>query len=246
MQELNLKTLIGILLQNLKWILIFGVVLALLFGGYKEFFVEDSYASTCSMYVMNLTTTDSGTASTTAGISSTGLTASQQMVNEYIALLKSDMVIDDVAAALRSQGYNLTNQQIRTTLRMTSKDESALMEIRSTTSDPVLCKAICDAIMETAPAKIKKVMLNLGSINPVDYANPGSRISSGSLRTAFIGGVIGCVLAYGLFLILYMMDNTVKSEQDIRMRLNIPVLGSVPDLHPGQTSKKKGGNGYYG
>ncbi|MBQ9859531.1 MAG: hypothetical protein IJO76_02495 [Clostridia bacterium] len=246
MQELNLKTLVDVLLQNLKWILIFGIILAVLFGGYKEFFVEDSYASTCSMYVMNLTTTDNGTASTTAGISSTGLTASQQMVNEYIALLKSNMIIDDVAVILHQQGYDLTNKQIRATLRMSSKDESALMEIRATTSDPALCKAICDAIMATAPAKIKKVMLNLGSINPVDSANLGTRVSSGSLRTAFIGGVIGCVLAYGLFLLLNMLDNTIKSEQDIRIRLNVPVLGSVPDLHPGQSSKKKGGNGYYG
>lgn len=246
MQELNLRTLIGVLLQNLRWIFLFALVLALIVGGYNAFFVPDTYASTCSMYILNLTSSDNGTASMTTGISTSGLSASQQMVNEYSALLKSDMIIDDVAASLQERGFPaMTNKQIRATLKMSPKDETALLEIRSTSTDPDLCQAICDAIMECAPDKIKETMLDLGTVNPVDYADRGVRVNSGALRSAAIGGVISGVLAYAFFLLLHMLDNTIKSEQDLRVRLNVTVLGSVPDLHPGQKKTKKG-EVYYG
>ena len=241
MQELNLSTLLNILLQKLKWLVLVAAVVAVLAGGYVALFVETSYASTCSMYVMNLTTTDNGQANSSTGISTSGLSASQQMVNEYISLLKADMIIDEVASILRQQGYNMTNRQIRATLSMAPKDETALLEIRSTTEDPAKCKAICDALMEIAPEKIKKVMLGLGSVSPVDYADEGTRVSSGALRYAVISGVIGFFLGYAFFLLLFLMDNTVKSEQDLKMRMDVTVLGAVPDLHP--TSKTKGG--YY-
>ncbi|MBQ8684512.1 MAG: hypothetical protein IJ518_08385 [Clostridia bacterium] len=243
MQELNLRVLLGVLIQKLKWIIVAAVVIAMVMGGYVALFVEASYASTCSMYVMNLTSLDNGQASSNTGISASGLSASQQMVNEYISLLKADMVIDDVASQLRQQGYEMSNREIRSTLTMTSKNGTSLLEIRSTTNDPIKSKAICDALMDTAPEKIKRVMLDLGTITPVDYADQGSRVSSGALRYAAMGGVIGAVLAYAFFLLLYLMDNTVKSEQDLKNRLDVTVLGAVPDLH--SAGNKKGGKYYY-
>lgn len=244
MQELSFKTLLGVLLNNLKWILIVGIIVAVAAGGYSEFFVKESYASSISMYVMNLTTTENGTANSTS-ISSSGLTASQLLVNECISLLKSDTILDEVCADLHEQGYDLNNSEIRSTLSMSSKDGTALLEIKSTTkNDKVLCRLICDSLMKVAPARINEIMLNLGTIRPVDEASDGRLVSSGSLRSAAIGGVIGCMLAYILALLLYLLDNTVKDEQDLRMRLGVTVLGAVPDLHPGQPTKK-GGN-YYG
>lgn len=242
MQELNLRTLLNILLQKLKWIVLFAAVLGVLAGGYVALFVDASYASVCSVYVMNLT---SGQVNPSTGLSSSGLAASQLMVNEYVSLLKANMIIDEVAADLRELGYEMTNREIRASLTMASKDETALLEIKATTEDPLKSKAICDAIMEIAPDKIKKVMLDLGTVSPVDYAHEGTRVSSGALRYAAIGGVVGFVLAYALFLLLFLLDNTVKNEQELKNRLNVTVLGAVPDLNPNRKKQKKGGY-YYG
>ncbi len=239
MQELDLRVLLNVLLQRLKWIVLAAVILSMIMGGYTLLFVDETYSSTCSMYIMNLNSLDNGQASGNTGLSSSGLAASQQMVNEYIALLKSNKVIDDVAVALQQQGYTMSNKQIRSTLKMVPKDETALLEISCTTTDPILSKAICDALMDSAPEKVKQVMLELGTITPVDAASVGRRIGPSRSRGFMLGGVIGLVLSYGVFLLVYMLDNTVKSEQELKLRMDVTVLGAVPDLHPAQI--KKGG-----
>ena len=203
-------------------------------------FVKPSYAADCSMYVMNMTIDENGQIS--GDISSSGLSASQQMVNEYISIIKADIVIDEVVQELAAQGYTMTNREVLRSLTMTSKDQTALLMIKATTNDPFQSQAVCNALMKVAPGKIRQVMQNLGTVSEVDFADEGTRVSSGATYYAAIGGIVGFVLSYILFLIIFLMDNTVKGEQDLRERFDdVTVLGAVPDLRPGRRSK--GGKG---
>jgi len=238
MQEMNISVLWELLLNHIKAIAITMVSVAALLAVGTGLFVEDTYASQCTMYVMNISTDAAGN---TSSISTSGLAASQQMVNEYITILRSNNVIGQVAKSLKAQNYELSVAEIRSTLSMQAVDDTAMLQIKSTTKDPLLSKAICDAILDCAPEKVTTVMLGLGSVSPVDVAENGVKVGPSILRNGVLGALVGLILSYGVFLLLHLLDNTIKEEKDLKQRFNVNVLGAVPDMNPGAQSKKKGG-----
>lgn len=226
MKELDLRSFFAMLLQNIRLIVAISVAMAVLFGVATNLLTEDTYSSRCSMYIMNIA---KDVDKTYTGISVTGLEASQRMVNEYIIILKSNSVMEEVAKRVNAHGYEVTPTQVRNSLSLTAVDETALLRIISTTHDAKLSQVICDELMSYAPDKIKKVMQELGSITPVDSATLGSKNAPKTTRNAVLGGIFGLVMVCGLVFVRYMMDNTIKDEKDLKNRFNVNVLGVVLD-----------------
>lgn len=229
MKELDLRVLWDLLLRNLRIIILFVTVVAVIFAGVTVIFQEDTYRSKCSMYVMNITQDSAGQ---TTGISSAGLDASQRMVNEFIAILRSDSVIADVQQELKELNYNYSVASIKSMLSMSAVNETALLQIATTTPDPQLSKAMCDAIQRCAPQKVQDVMLGIGTITVVDEAQTGVRVQPNTARNGVLGGIIGFILSYGIFLINHLLDNTIKDEKDLKTHFNVNVLGVVPNFNP--------------
>lgn len=232
MQELDIRTLLSVLMQKLKWILTVTLILAILFGSYTYFLVADTYRSSFSMYVSNITTVLEGQA-----ISSSGLATSQALVQEYISLLQTDLFVDEVAANLRRQGYVLTNKTIRSIVSMEQMDDTALLELSVTTTNPQLSKAVCDAFAQVAPVKITEVM-EMGTIKQTSTPAIGVKVGPNVARNVVLGGLLGFVLAYGVFLLFFLMDNTISDERELKRRLNVTVLGSVPSVQTGRKAGK--------
>lgn len=236
MQELDIRAIVSALLSKIKWIILSAVVFGLAFGLHAKLFVKSTYRSEVQMYVSNYT--DLATA---PGASTSGLSASQVLVNEYIVILKHDDITSKVAAQLRKQGagYVLTNGAINGAVSMSSVDETAMLRITATTTDPDLSKAICDAYAAVAPAQLKEVM-EMGTIKPMgDEAKPGVKVGPNVTKKAILGGVIGLVLACAIVLVIYMLDNTVTGERELKRRLNVTVLGEVPSLQREKKGEKK-------
>lgn len=226
MKELDLRSFFMVLLQNLRLIIAVAAAMAVVFGVATNLLTEDTYSSRCSMYVMNITKDSDNNLS---GISTSGLEASQRMVNEYIILLRSDNVLNEVAERVNAQGFNTTAASIRGMIELTAVEETALLRVVSTTSDPMLSKLICDELMDCAPQKISAFMNQLGSITPVDKAETGYKNPPKTTRNAVLGGVFGVLMVCGLLFVRCMLDNTIKDEKDLKNRFNVNVLGVVMD-----------------
>lgn len=240
MREMDLRIFWGILLRNMKLIMVVAILMALAVGGATEILTEDTYSSKCTMYVMNITKDAAGD---TTGISSAGLDASQRMVGEYIQLLKSDLVLSDVQARLLEKSHKLSVSRIRSALSMTAVEETALLRITATTGNPDLSKDICDALQECAPDHVRQVMLGIGHVTPVDVANRGTLKAPQTARNAVLGIILGFIISYAFAVLMYLMDNTVKDEKDLKARFDVNVLGVVPNFesmeHTKKSSKKK-------
>lgn len=236
MREIDLRVIWGILLRNLKVILAVSLVLAIGFAVATNLTTVDTYSSKCSMYVMNITKDAAGV---TTGISPAGLEASQQMVKEYITILKSDSVLIDVQNRLRAKGYKMTVAEIRNSLNLVAVNETAMLQITATTTDPDLSKEMCDSLQACAPDKVNEVMLGIGTIQTVDEAGEGRINNSNMTRNGVLGAVLGFLLTCSIFLANYLMDNTVKDERELKNRFEVNVLGAVPDFSADPGKKKK-------
>ena len=244
MKELNLRSYFVMLARSWRWVIALIAVLAIVFALATNVLTKDTYSSSCSMYVMNITKHADNNLS---GISTSGLEASQRMVNEYIILLRSDNVLSAVAGRVNAQGFQIDAAAIRDMLDMTAVEETALLQVTATTSDPNLSKLICDELMNCAPAKIQAFMNDLGSITPVDAAGVGTKNEPKTVRNAILGAVLGLALALCFVLVRCLMDNTIQDEKDLKNRFNVNVLGVVMDTAGGvdksaaATGKTSGG-----
>jgi non-specific protein-tyrosine kinase len=62
----------------------------------------------------------------------------------------------------------------------------------------------------------------------VDPAVPGKRpIKPNKLLNTLLAGAMGAMLAIGLILLIEYLDDSLKSEEDVRRYLNLPVLGNL-------------------
>ncbi len=233
MQELDIQALFFVLLRKIKWIIPITVIGALLLGGYSIFFVPETYRSQFQMYASNYTD-----ASTAVGTSSSSILASQAMVQEYIVVIKNDLVMGKVAENLSSRGYDLTNEEIVESLDLSAEGETAMLNVSATSIDPKLSRAICRAIADEAPPLLQEVM-QIGSIKVMAPAKIGEKVGPSVLRNTIIGGLLGFVLSCAAVIVFYLMDNTVKDEKNLKKRMDVVVLGSVPSFQ----KKKKGGKG---
>lgn len=240
MQELDIRAILFALLGKIKWIVLSTIVFAIAFGTHAKFFVDSTYRSEVQMYVSN-----SNDLTNTAGASTGGLSASQTLVNEYIVILKHDEATSKVAAQLREQGdgFVMTNGAISSAIAMSSVDETAMLKITATTTNPELSKAICDAYAAVAP-DLLKVKMQMGTIIPMgEEAKLGAKIGPNVPKKAVVGAVVGFVLACAIVLVIYMLDNTVTGERELKRRLNVTVLGEVPSLQADKKGEKKNGAG---
>lgn len=235
MKEINIRVFWELLLRNLRPIIIVVAVMAVAFAAYTSAFTVDTYSSKCSMYVMNITEDSAGDLS---GISSAGLDASQRMVNEYIAILKSTRVMSRVHDILQAQGYSISVSSVRGAMTMAAVDETALLQVTAVTGNPQMSKDICDALQAVAPSEVNEVMLGIGHVAPLDTAEIGTKSKPPVMRNGIFGALIGLALSYGFFLMGYLMDNTVKEEKDLKDRFEVNVLGAVPNFNAGVDPRK--------
>jgi capsular polysaccharide biosynthesis protein len=58
-------------------------------------------------------------------------------------------------------------------------------------------------------------------------------------RSAILFAFIGAVLCYGAFLIRYVMDTTVHTEEDLKQVCPFPILGVIPAIQSVQSAPSK-------
>lgn len=226
MRELDLYTVIQILLRKIKWLLIAAIVGAVLLGVGSKLFISATYQSKFQMYISNFTQVDSNT-----NVSLGALNASQTLAGEYMVILKNDLVLNEVSARLARQGYTVNATEIRNSLKMSSEDGTAMLNIAVTTTNPNLSKAICDALANVAPTKLKEIM-QMGTVTVMAPAKKGVQVGPRLAMNTVLGAVAGLAIACAVVLIGYMTDNTVSDEREIRRRLNLTVLGEIPSVQP--------------
>ncbi|MEG2478485.1 YveK family protein [Gordonibacter sp.] len=204
-----------------KWFLV--VLFPLVFAGataaYSWGFMSNDYTSSVSLYV--LTKTDSQNSS---NITSSDVTASQQLANDIAVLAKSNRVIDATAQSLGMttlKGYNVkvdsatTNRVI--TLSVTGKKPEAVAQIADE-----LGKQTSDTAVE---------VMDLKAVNVIESAQvPAAPSGPNRVMYTAVAFLAGLFFAVALIVLLDLIDTTVKNPEEAEELLGLPVLGRMPSL----------------
>lgn len=228
--ELDLKTLLSLLKKHA--IVIIAVSLIGFLGAYfyTNLFVVKKYTSDTTLIFSSDAFQSSSSQSTSKN------EAARQMAENYIVLLRERHSLQKVADRL---GVSLST--VSNAISVSQKNETQILKISATTTDPMLSAEICNALASIAPEILQEVNEG-GSVSQYGHAEVPTSPSSPSLfRNAVIGMLLGFVLSVCVIILKTMLDNTVNVEDDIASLVGVAVLGEIPsfgDIASEKTTKK--------
>ena len=235
--EIDLMHLLKVLWQR-KWIiLICTILIGAIALGYAYFFVKPEYQAKAMMYVNNSTVSIGGTS---VSISPSELSAAKSLLNIYLIILQSRTTLDQV---IQDSGLNYTYAQMSKMVKASSVNSTEVFQIVATCNNPGDAKLIVDTIVKILPDRVADIV-DGSSVRLVDHAvYPTSRSAPSYSRYLMIGLLIGFVLSCALFILIDLLDTTIRDEDYLFQRYNIPVLAVVPDAT--ETGKSSYGYGHY-
>lgn len=222
--EIDLRELFFVLLGRI-WIIILATAMGLgVAAGYTTAFMEPVYSSTSMLYVMTKSTSIT---------SLTDLQVGSSLTQDYQVFITSRPVIDKVLEDLE---LDMTYEEFVASVSVNNPTNTRFIYITVNNHDPYMAKTIVDKLTDVSAERMGTIM-ETEQPNVADYGNLPDRPTSPSLtKNSLIGAVLGFVLAVGIIIVLYLMNDAVHTTEDVEKYLGINTLGLIP-LQEG-TSKK--------
>jgi capsular polysaccharide biosynthesis protein len=243
MEELDLKEIFSMFWSKRKLICII-VAIAIVIGIVYTFaFVTPKYqASTTLVLTQADTTEQTDTTQTQNGIiTNQDVTLNSNLIATYTDIFTSDKVINQVVEKLENDGITgLDKEEIKNNVKVSIKNEDSNVLIMTITNkDSKKAMQIANELASIGIVEINQYFNSINNIKILDEATENTEPSNiNHVRDILIFAIVGMVIAFGYVLITYMMDNTVKSAEDIEKSCKTLVLASIP-LYDSKKGGKK-------
>ena len=208
------------------WIVIFsGVLFGLCALIVTKMTTTPTYTSSTKMYILEK---DESSESLNGGNLQLGAT----IAKDYAQLIKDRQVAESVIAEL---GLTCTAESLISRISVSIPNEGRILTISATDTDPYMASKIATAVRDKAAVHIKEVM-NSDAINVVEEANiPIGQAMYSYQRNGMIGAGLGVAVSVGIILLLYTMNDSIKTAADVERYLGLTVLGTIPVMEPENT-----------
>lgn len=227
---IDLGELFRVLLSKIHIIVLAAILMALVAFVGTKLFVTPMYTSVTKMYV--LAKDDNNTSSAS---SYSDLTAGSMLTKDYMELVKSRPVLEKTISVLN---LKMEPEQLAGMITAETPTDTRIMSISVQSSNPKQAKEIADAVRDAVSVQIKEIM-NVDSVNTVEEGNlPTSPSSPNAMKNMMLGAVLGFVIAVGIITLIYLLDDTIKTPEDVENYLGLNVLTSIP-IQSGASKSKK-------
>lgn len=233
MEELDLKELFFMFWNKRLEIILITLMFVAVGIGYSYFFVKPEYTSTTSLV---LAQSSSSGQTGDGAISATDLTMNSKLVSTYSELIKRKAILGQVCENLNIPDSNI--QELRGKIKVNSAKNTEIIEISVTNKDPNKAAAIANEIAKVFGEKIVEIY-NISNVYLLDRAEANAVPSNiNHMKDVVIFAFIGLVIAAVYVLIANMLDNTIKTEQDVEATTELLVLSSIPNYDVEIKSKR--------
>lgn len=230
--EIDLGKIFYKMRDKFIYIIIITIIAAIASGLITHFAIKPKYSATTTMYVYSNT----DRISTDSTITSSEITASQDLVNTYIYILESDTVLE---AVIKDLNLNVTPAVLRNRINASQAQKTIAFEVTVTANDPKTAAKIANSIAKIAPQEIVRVV-KAGGVEIIDYAKIPTKPSSPNLvKNVLIAAFAVLFLSFFAFFLYEFFDTTITGERDIAGEFDIPILGTVPSLEVNNEQSSK-------
>ena len=217
--EIDLLELLMVMKKHLSAILLAGIVGLVIMFAYTSFLVTPLYSASSMMYVMpdNSNSMNSSTLS--------DMQVGQQLTSDYFSMIKSRSFMEDV---IKKLNLTIDYQQLLGKVEVTNPTSSRILQVTVNDPNPQTAADIANEMASVAESKLKEIT-GMQAIKIYEEAAVPDRPSSPSLKkNCALGLLAGLVLAMAVVTILYLLDDTIKTEDDIEKYLGMTTLAVLP------------------
>ena len=111
---------------------------------------------------------------------------------------------------------------------LNNQSDTRILDITVTADDPYMAKEIVDEVSQVSVSRIASIM-NVDEPTTVEYGHlENSPSSPNAKKNIAIGGLLGLVASAAVIIILYLLNDTICSEDDVQKYLGLNTLGLIP------------------
>jgi len=214
--EIDLKELFFVLLNKWYLILLSGILCGLVGLTVSRFLIPEKYESETSIYIYN---------QQNENVTYNDLQSGSTLTKDYEVLVKGRTVLE---GAVEKLGLDLTYNQISAMVSVNVPTSTRIVEITVRTVDPYLSRDIADAVREISSKNIAEVM-GVDAVNVVETANlPEQKCSPSVSKYTLVGGMFGVIVACAILTVMFLLNDTVRTQDDVEKYLGLSTLGIIP------------------
>lgn len=203
----------------------------------SAYVIAPKYTSSVMLYVNN---SSFSLGNTSFSISSSEISAAQSLVKTYVVMLQNRTTLETVIDKAK---IDYTYDTLKGMIKASSVNETEVMKVTVTSTDPYEASKIANAIGEVLPVRISEI-IDGATMEVVDSAVPDlKKVEPSITKYTAIGFILGVLLSMIAVLISAMMDDTIHDEEYILQTYDYPILAKVPNLLDSGSNKY---GGYYG
>lgn len=175
-----------------------------------------------------------------------------ELINTYRVIIKSHFILDIVKTKLN---LDRSLKELGEQIRISSEQNSQVVTISVQDPDPAIAVGIANTTATVFMNEIKPIM-NIDNVTILTLANEENSsepIKPSLILNMLIALILSLIILIGFVFLLEYLDDTLKSEENIRSYLELPVLGSIPNKNPSDfelesrnKTKSTGGKRFWG
>ena len=166
----------------------------------------------------------------------TAYTAGSYIADLYMGIIESESVAD---AVIKELNLDISTGALKKMISTGSKKSDQIIEMKVTHTDPVIAQKIAMALVNIVPEKLISIT-KAGSVEIIDDAKVPKSPSSPSIpKNTIIGAAIGFILSAAAFIVIALLDNKLRTEDDLTDNFQLPILGSIPTITSSSNTEAK-------
>lgn len=212
------------ILDSLKkrWKLIVVITLcATLLSGVVSFFVlKPQYEATTKVFIGKEEGAEQG-------YNQSDVIMYKQLMKTYLETVKTK---DLIGRALEDVKTELEVKEVLAGLTVTNVADTQILEIKFKGKNPEEARDIVAAVTGEFINTSKTLVAN-GNVRVIEeVVVPENPVSPNKKMNIAIAFILGLMVSVGICFLLEFMDNTFKSKEQLEREIDIPVLGTIPNI----------------
>ena len=228
MEEINIKELLEYIKEKV-WIVGIALVLSLTASIiYTQAIKKPIYKSSTTYVLIS--------DSSKEGITTSEVTLNEKLIATYKEIIKSRNILEKVITTLNLEE---TPTSLAKTISVEQVGTSSMIKITVSNKDPEMAKNIAETIGYEFSKEVESLykISNLGLVDKALVPTSASNESNKKEMILINGGALA--LSLMTIFMLFYFDNTVKDQDQVQEKTNLPVLGNVPLVSKKKDNREK-------
>jgi len=220
-EQIDLRELFGVIIKR-AWVIALITVMSVLISGVVTFFIlTPVYETSTTMMVSRAQEI------TDTNMQYQDILISHRLVNTYREITTSNRVLYRAIDAL---DLDMTADELRAMVSVTALRDTEIIRISVENTDRNFAANLANVIAQMFMEEVGEIM-RIDNVQVIDTAIlPEIPVRPRPLLNIALAGVLGFMMGLGLVFLIEYLDNTIKTPEAIEKRLELPVLGVIPNF----------------